>query len=306
MFRNRKMVIDRLESRCYLTSVGWDGPGLGEASLTYYLGDVPSAVDEAIFRDAIEQAFDVWGDVVQIDFTETESPRQRNSIDLTFAEIDGPGGTLAQAYLPRDVNFGRIAGDIEFDQEESWELGNARRAAATDLLYVAVHEIGHALGLEHTENRDDVMFASISTNAAFPGLSQGDVDAILSLYAPRTLNLLGDLDGDGTLSVTDIDLMYGQLRDESQDEAFDLNADGMVDEEDRDVLVEDVFETTYGDANLDGVFNPSDVIMVLSAALYEKANAELATWETGDWDGDGRFDASDVILALARGNYQIG
>ena len=137
MLRNRQMVIDRLESRCYLTSVGWDGPGMGEASLTYYLGEVPPSVDEAIFRDAIEQALDVWGDVVLVDFTETEIPRLRNSIDVTFDEIDGPGGKLAQAYLPRDVNFGRTSGDIEFDQEESWELGNAQGSAATDLLYVA-------------------------------------------------------------------------------------------------------------------------------------------------------------------------
>ena len=170
-----------LESRQCLSSVGWDGLGQGGASLSYYVGDVPASIDEAAFRQAIEAAFAAWAEVADLDFHETSVPRQRDSIDFSFAPLDGPGGTLAQAYLPDDVNFGRIAGDVQFDSDEHWEFGNAQRNAATDVLLVAVHEIGHALGLEHSDDPSNVMYPSVSPNSAFQGLSPGDVDAILAL-----------------------------------------------------------------------------------------------------------------------------
>ena len=182
-----------LESRRCLSSVGWDGLGQGGASLSYYVGDVPA------------------------------------SIDFSFVPLDGPGGTLAQAYLPDDVNFGRIAGDVQFDIDEHWEFGNAQRNAATDLLLVAVHEIGHALGLEHSDNPSSVMYPSVSPNSAFQGLSPGDVDAILELYAPRPIPLLGDVDDDGQLTTSDIDGLNEQLRKKVADTTFDLNRDGWFD-----------------------------------------------------------------------------
>jgi hypothetical protein len=58
-----------------------------------------------------------------------------------------------------------------------WRIG-----ADTDLFTVALHEAGHALGLGHSDNPADVMYAYYRRVG---GLSQGDVAAILQLYAPR-------------------------------------------------------------------------------------------------------------------------
>jgi hypothetical protein len=61
--------------------------------------------------------------------------------------------------------------------------------------------------------------------------------------------------------------------------------------------------TSYaaGDANTDGRFNQSDIVLVLQAAKY--LTGEAANWREGDWTLDGVFDQSDIIAALQTANY---
>jgi len=62
-----------------------------------------------------------------------------------------------------------------------------------------------------------------------------------------------------------------------------------------------VQRTWFGDANLDGVFNSSDLVLVNQAGLYESGMP--ATWAEGDWNGDGFFDSADYVLAGQDGGY---
>ena len=48
---------------------------------------------------------------------------------------------------------------------------------------MALHELGHALGLGHSDNPNDVMYPYLKI---VTGLADGDKAAILSLYAART------------------------------------------------------------------------------------------------------------------------
>ena len=154
----RSLLMEFLEGRRLLTaSVGWDGPGQGTAELTYYLGPTGGAMPQATFESAIETALQAWESVANVHFVQTNQPGLKDSLDLTFRRLDGAGGTLAQAYFPDDVNWSSIAGDIQFDSADTWEVGNARGNAAFDLVEVAVHEIGHALGLDHINVRGSVM-----------------------------------------------------------------------------------------------------------------------------------------------------
>lgn len=184
--RRRKLRMESLEDRlCLAASLGWDGPGQGAASLNYYIGNVPASVglEQAEVETAVKTALDAWAQVADLTFTQTTLARQSDSLDITFTSIDGSGGILAQAYLPDDVNRGRLAGDIEFDLADPWEIGNSDGSAAFDFVYVAVHEIGHALGLDHLNVVGSVMRPNVSPSQAFTTLSTVDMNAILGLYA---------------------------------------------------------------------------------------------------------------------------
>ena len=181
--RKRQIKLELLEERQCLSSVGWDGPGQGSAELTYYISDAPSYLNQADVELAIETALEAWADVIDVEFSETSTPNLRNSIDFQFTRIDGRNGTLAQAYFPDDVNRARIAGDVQFDSSETWEIGNSHGGSAFDLMLVAAHEIGHSLGIEHIHGANTVLGASVSPYQSFSRLWQVDIDAALALCA---------------------------------------------------------------------------------------------------------------------------
>lgn len=163
---------------------GWDGPGLGAASLAVWFGQLPTWLDRSAALAEIGRALGAWSAVAQLDFTEASVRRLRRQIEIWAAAgehgdgfaFDGRGGVLAHTFYP-PPNAETIAGDMHLDMDEPWRIG-----ADVDLFTVVLHELGHALGLGHNDDPDSVMYPYYRRAA---GLKPADIAEIRKLYAGR-------------------------------------------------------------------------------------------------------------------------
>jgi hypothetical protein len=78
----------------------------------------------------------------------------------------------------------------------------------------------------------------------------------------------------------------------------------LVNEADVKVWIKDLFESWVGDADLDGEFNSSDLVQMLTSGTYESGGDSV--WSTGDFNGDGRTNSTDLVAALTDGGYELG
>jgi hypothetical protein len=116
----------------------------------------------------------------------------------------------------------------------------------------------------------------------------------------------GDFDEDGSLDSDDVDLLSTAIRESSLDPAFDVSGDQTVNESDLSFWVTELANTYFGDSNLDGEFNSSDLVTVFEAGEYEDAIQGNSGWAEGDWNGDGDFTTADLVAAFEDGGYEQG
>lgn len=122
-----------------------------------------------------------------------------------------------------------------------------------------------------------------------------------------------DLNGDHSCDVVDIDAMAFGENTHVFRTTFDLNIDDEADFVDREIWVEQRMNTYFGDANLDGEFNSSDLTRIFQSNRYaEELSDPLGhlmnpvSWSEGDWNGDLRFDSRDLILAFRKSTFDGG
>jgi len=123
-------------------AIGWNAPDTRKPlKLTYYIGMSPERAAQ------VESALKHWGMCIVMELE--RKPYDQAQLRFVFNTIDGPGRVLARAYYPR--SGAGWAGLVEFDNAEVW--------TDSDFYSVALHEIGHSLGLGHNyTNRESIMY----------------------------------------------------------------------------------------------------------------------------------------------------
>ncbi|KAL8534037.1 hypothetical protein ACS0TY_010165 [Phlomoides rotata] len=139
-----------------------------------------------VVKGVFSRAFERWSEVTPLTFTETTS-YGRADIRIGFFSgehgdgepFDGVLGTLAHAFAPP-------VGRFHLDGDENWVIDgdfmNSSPLSAVDLESVAVHEIGHLLGLGHSSVEDSIMYPTISSGIRKVELANDDVEGIQELY----------------------------------------------------------------------------------------------------------------------------
>ena len=115
----------------------------------------------------------------------------------------------------------------------------------------------------------------------------------------------GDYDQNGLIDVRDIDLLTVALNSNTDVSAeFDLDASGTIDNVDHRVWAEEIAETQFGDANLNGAFDSSDLVLAFQAGEYEDDTNANSTWADGDWNGDLEFTSRDLVFVFSNSDYE--
>lgn len=102
---------------------------------------------------------------------------------------------------------------------------------------------------------------------------------------------VGDFDGDGQLTIADIDQLTEASAGGNNDAMFDLTGDGLVNAADIEYWVVELKGTQLGDANLDGQVNGADFDIWMANRFRT-----LRLWSRANFNGDQYVDGRDLLI----------
>ncbi len=173
----------------------------------WYLGNESKDLSRASLLQIFEAVFEAWGKALDpLVFVRTEDKKQVHiqlyfgahehvELDACPFAFDGKNGILAHAF-PK--GSGQLSGHIHFDESEMWSplsfghlpkvekisplptASSRMEEDGIDLFQVALHEVGHVLGLGHSEIEEAIMYAFY--DGIRQGLHSDDVDGVQVLY----------------------------------------------------------------------------------------------------------------------------
>jgi hypothetical protein len=138
----------------------------------------------SLIRSSIEEALHVWTTAVNINFVEVpDGPLTQlrfRHVYINGPDPPPPADPIAKAQA---TCIGYGAGcEVQYDEGDPWQLVGTQ--SAPDILGATIHEVGHIIGLQHTNVVGANMywifhrFSGLGTGQLFPD----DIAGIQSLY----------------------------------------------------------------------------------------------------------------------------
>ncbi len=192
------------------------GTASGPVSWSEDLAGLPisdgSDLDDIV--GSLTAAFQTWEDVAALNFGEVGSGAD---ISISYASFstdgnalnDGAAGTATWTPTGGGLNE-PINVEIEFNSDFTWSPFQDADPNTVNFFAVALHEIGHVIGLDHpwdvgdpVSARDDslIMNAILTTNS----LGNGDIAGAQAIYGVDGDDVPVEDDGDGELAAADDD-----------------------------------------------------------------------------------------------------
>lgn len=158
-------------------NITWSFYSAGQPTDSIFSSALPS---NSVFTQDIINAFASWSNVANVHFVQV-ADSSASDIRLGWESIDGPGRILAETYYDYGSGAHFTGADIGFDVRDPWTLtGGDEKSQGAPFYITALHEIGHAIGLDHYNAQSAVMNAYI--DPSLTGLTIHDIDGIVALY----------------------------------------------------------------------------------------------------------------------------
>lgn len=134
----------------------------------WHIANYTPDMDEANILQSVNKGFQAWQlYFYPITFVPT-SDKSKAPIIINFAKNGDPKlpipfepETLAYAFFPQGKSLG-IHADIYFNDDISW--ADLHSSSRTSLFKVFVHELGHAFGIDHSDDIKDILYPIYQPN----------------------------------------------------------------------------------------------------------------------------------------------